>query len=123
MDNKVKHTVRSFKQNGPCIAKVPTLRSRSKTAVSFATIENNEPADAKNSKDTVMSGVDRELGRIQAKERRILRTERIGEGRKTEGCAARMAKRHKGRKLGRGHKGTSNQLSAVDERDFGSCFR
>lgn len=58
--NKVKHTARSFRQNGPC-AKVPTLRSRSKIAISFATVENNEPSDAKNSKDTVMSGVDREL--------------------------------------------------------------
>lgn len=40
-------------------AKVPTPRSRSKTAVSFAAAENNEPAEAKNSKDTVMSRVDR----------------------------------------------------------------
>jgi hypothetical protein len=53
-----------------CIAKVPTLRSRNKTTVSFTTVENNEPADAKNSKDTVMSGVDRELRRSRAKERK-----------------------------------------------------
>ncbi|EGI62077.1 hypothetical protein G5I_09658 [Acromyrmex echinatior] len=52
-----------------CIAKVPTLRSWSKTAISFATVENNEPADAKNSKDTVMSEVDQELGGSRAKER------------------------------------------------------
>lgn len=34
-------------------------------------------------------------------------------------CRGSVARRHKGRKLGRGYKEASNQLAAVDERDFG----
>lgn len=65
-----------------------------------------------------MSGVE-SWGDPEQRREKILCTERIGGRRTAEGCAARVAERHKGRKLGRGHKGTSNQLAAVDERDFG----
>lgn len=69
-----------------------------------------------------MSGVDRELGG-RSPERWERKDPAYREsGGKKDGermCRARVAERYKGRKLGRGHKGTSNQLAAVDERDFG----
>jgi len=102
------------------LAKVPTSRSRSKTAVSFAAAENNEPAEAKNSKDTVMSRVDRRDVEGERGRGSLVRGEEEEDERRTaEGCVARVVERHKERKLGRGYKGTSNQLTAVDERDFG----
>ncbi|KYN40228.1 hypothetical protein ALC56_05173 [Trachymyrmex septentrionalis] len=67
--------VPSYRKWSVCIAKMPTLRSWSKIsfAISFATVENNVPADAKNSKDTVMSEVDQELEWIESWGRRMCR--------------------------------------------------
>lgn len=81
------------------LAKVPTSRSRSKTAVSFAAAENNEPAEAKNSKDTVMSRVDRrdvEGEREREKESRAPKGRRKDDGR---------MRRESGRKAQRGKTG------------------
>jgi len=57
------------------IAKAPTERRQGKTAISFAAIKNNESAEAKNSKDTVMSGVGRGPGAFPSEKKKSLRTE------------------------------------------------
>lgn len=101
------------------IGKVSTERRQSKIVISLMAIENNESADVKNSKDTVMSGVDRGPEWSRSEEEKESTNRETSRRRMMVGCAVRVAERHKGRKVGRGYKGTSNQPAAVDERDFG----